>query len=174
MSTRSAVWPRDRQLMYVMHRAFRRDLDGFCGAVRRTPVTERCTWKRLADRWDLFAGILHVHHTAEHAELDPLLDACSAGFRRLAQRPDADTRAALTVRVCAAKESLKRHLDDVETGAIDCTPDFAARLVPWASYGVPREALDRVFADVGRGSRVLWLLTRGRFARREGRAFAHA
>jgi hypothetical protein len=33
--------------------------------------------------------------------------------------------------------------------------------------------LDRVFAEAGRGFWVLWLLTRGRFARRERRAFAH-
>ena len=237
MSTRSAAWPRqirlpgqaaapdgpiDMQMTYVMHHAFRRDLDGFCGAVRQTPLTERCTWKLLADRWDLFAEVLHAHHSGEddglwplleergtpddvatlramaagHAELDPLLEACAAGFRRLAQRPDADTRAALTVRVSAARESLRRHLAHEESEAIaiaqrvltsadwdrmdeeyfraGITPRYAARLVPWASYGVPREVLDRVFADVGRGFWMMWLLTRRRFARREARAFAHA
>jgi hemerythrin-like domain-containing protein len=237
MSTRSAAWPRqirlpgqaaapdgpiDMQMMYVMHHAFRRDLDGFCGAVGQTPLAERSTWKLLADRWDLFAEVLHAHHTgeddglwplleergdpddiatlrgmaAEHAELDPLLDACAAGFRRLAQRPDADTRAALTVRVCAARESLRRHLAHEESEAIaivqrvltaddwerleeehftgDVTPRQAARVVSWAAYGVPHDVLDRVFAETGRGFWVLWLLTRRRFARREARAFAHS
>jgi hemerythrin-like domain-containing protein len=237
MSTQRTAWPKqirlpgqaaapdgpiDMQMMYVMHHAFRRDLDAFAGAVRRTPVGQRRTWQLLADRWDLFAEVLHAHHTgeddglwpllerrgtsgdvatlramaAEHAELDPLLDSCAAGFRRLAQRPDADARAALAVRVCAARESLCRHLVHEETDAIaiaqrvltpeewaamdeeyfksDITPGYAARVVPWAAYGVPREVLDRVFADVGRGFWLMWLLTRRRFARREARAFRHA
>jgi hypothetical protein len=52
----------------------------------------------------------------------------------------------------------------------DVTPRHAARIVPWAAYGVPHDLLDRVFAEVGRGFWVLWLLTRRRFARRASRA----
>jgi len=47
-------------------------------------------------------------------------------------------------------------------------------LVPWAAYGVPREVLDRVFADSGLGFKLVWLATRRRFARREERAFRYA
>ncbi|MET0837718.1 MAG: hypothetical protein ABWY19_02980, partial [Marmoricola sp.] len=133
---------------------------------------------------------------AEHEEIDPLLASCAAGFRRLAQRPDADARAALAVRVCAARESLRRHLAHEETEAIaiiqrvltpeewraldeeyfqrDLTPRYAARVVPWAAYGVPREVLDRVFAEVGPGFRAIWRLTRRGFARREARTFGLA
>ena len=234
----SATWPRqlrlpgqaappegpiDLQMMYVMHHAFRRDLDLFAAAVRATPVDARGTWALLAERWELFAEVLHEHHTvedvgiwpaleelgsdedratlaameAEHGEIDPLLQGCAEGFRRLAEHADEDTRAALAVRVCAARESLRRHLAHEETEAITLiqrlltAEDWArieeehvgtdvrlgkvVRIVPWAAYGVPREALDRVFAQPGgRGFRVVWLLTRRRFARRHAQTFRFA
>jgi hemerythrin-like domain-containing protein len=238
MSATGTTWPRqlrlpgqaaapegpiDMQMMYVMHHAFRRDLDLFAAAVRATPATERATWALLADRWELFAEVLHEHHTvedvgvwpaleelgsdadratlaameAEHGEIDPLLEGCATGFRRLAERADEDARAALAVRVCAARESLRRHLAHEETEAITLiqrlltAEDWArieeehvgtdvrlgkvVRIVPWAAYGVPREALDRVFAQPGgRGFRVVWLLTRRRFARRHAQTFRFA
>ena len=55
---------------------------------------------------------------AEHGEIDPILEACAAGFARLAERPDADARAALVVRLVAGRESLARHLAHEETDAI--------------------------------------------------------
>jgi hemerythrin-like domain-containing protein len=236
VATTSSTWPRqlrlpgqvaapegpvDLRMMYVMHHAFRRDLDLFAAAVRSTPVGARATWALLADRWELFAEVLHGHHTiedvgiwpalasrgtpedlavlaameAEHDEIDPLLVGCAAGFRRLAQRADEDARAALAVRVAAARESLRRHLAHEETDAIaivqrlltqdeltrieqEAEPDLrlgrVVRIVPWAAYGVPREALDRVFAQPGgRGFRVVWRLTRRRFARRHARTFRY-
>ena len=218
--------PIDMQMMYLMHHAFRRDLDLFAAAVRGTPLGERAVWVLLAERWALFAEVLHEHHTvedtgiwpalerlgtpedrlvlvameAEHAELGPLLEGCAAGFQRLAQGTShwahEDTRAALAVRVCAARESLRRHLAHEETEAIamiqrlltaedfarieaDVAPDLGlatvARIVPWVAHGVPREALDRVFAQPGgRGTRAIWRLTRGRFARRHARTFCFA
>jgi hemerythrin-like domain-containing protein len=238
MATTSSTWPRqlrlpgqvaapegpiDMQMMYVMHHAFRRDLDLFAAAVRNTPVEERATWALLAGRWELFAEVLHEHHTvedagvwpalrrvgaeadiavldameAEHDEIDPLLEGCAAGLRRLAERVDEDTRAALAVRVCAARESLRRHLAHEETEAIaiiqrlltaedwtrieeehvggDVPFATVVRIVPWAAYGVPREALDRVFAQAGgRGFRLVWLCTRRRFARTHARTFRYA
>lgn len=237
MSTIDHTWPRqlrlpgqvaapdgpiDMRMMYVMHHAFRRDLDLFSAAVRSTPAAERGTWALLGERWALFAEALHEHHTiedvgvwpaleqlgtedevatlhameAEHSEIDPLLEGCAAGFRRLAQHADEDTRAALAVRVCAARESLRRHLAHEETEAIviiqrlltqeewtrieeENAPDLrlgqAFRLVPWAAYGVPREALERVFREPGGGGfRVIWRLTRRRFARRHARTFRFA
>jgi hypothetical protein len=241
MATTHSTWPRqlrlpgqvaapdgpiDMRMMYVMHHAFRRDLDLFSAAVRNTPVTEHATWVLLGERWELFAEALHEHHTieddgvwpaveclgtaedvatlaameAEHGEIDPLLEGCAAGLRRLAhptnQHADEDARAALAVRVCAARESLRRHLAHEETEAIAIIQRLlsaedwvriesehapavrlgkAVWLVPWAAYGVPREALDRVFNEPGgRGFRVVWRLTRRRFARRHGRTFRFA
>ena len=43
-----------------------------------------------------------------------------------------------------------------------------AAVVPWAAYGVPRDALDRVFAQTGPGFKLVWLATRERFARARG------
>jgi hemerythrin-like domain-containing protein len=234
-STRQPAWPRqlrlpgqaaapegpiDMQMMYVMHHAFRRDLDAFAIAVKQTPVAERRTWRLLADRWDLFAEVLHGHHSveddgvwpavraagapedlatmaameAEHEEIDPLLESCAAGFRRLGERADEDARAALAVRVHAARESLRRHLAHEEAEAIAIiqrvlTPtDWArieqahaaaegrrgkvVRIVPWAAHRMPREALDRVFDQPGGvGLKLIWRLTRRRFARRDAQTF---
>lgn len=215
--------PVDMQTMYVMHHGFRRDLRRFAEAVRRTPVAERATWALLHQRWELFAEVLHHHHSgedagiwpwlrercgeehlamldameAEHGEIDPLLEACAAGFRRLAEAPDEDARAALAVRVVATRDSLGRHLAHEETEAIaliqalmthaewleldekhfkdeKLTLGKVVRIVPWAAYDVPREARDRVLAEAGLPFRLVWLLTRRGFARREARAFAYA
>jgi len=133
---------------------------------------------------------------AEHAEIDPLLAACAEGFERLADHADDDVRAALAVRLVATRDSLARHLAHEETDAIailqrlmspeewlaldeeffksHLTPRLAMALVPWAAYGVPRDVLDRVFAESGLGFKLVWLVTRRRFAVREARAFRYA
>lgn len=110
--------PVDVAGMYVMHAAFRRDLDRFAAAVPATPVGERRVWRALERRWALFAGTLHKHHSAEdaglwpllreraaaagdpaavttldameaeHEQVDPLLAACAAGFAALAAGGD--------------------------------------------------------------------------------------
>lgn len=213
--------PVPMHVMYVMHHAFRRDLAAFAAAAPATPVADRDTWKALADRWALFAEVLHAHHTgedtglwpflmeradaygratleameAEHSEIDPLLDACSAGFALLADRSDEDARAALTVRLVAARESLGRHLAHEETEAIALvqqlmSPEdwhrvddehfkkghgvgYFARLVPWAAHGLSRDLRAQAFAEAGKPFEVLWWLTRRGFERRERRAFRH-
>jgi hemerythrin-like domain-containing protein len=209
------------QTMYLIHHAFRRDLDAFSEAVRNTPVDDRRTWRLLAERWELFTEVLHHHHSAEddliwpalmslgtsedvvvleamaaeHDEIDPRLAACAAGFQRLARKPDEDARRALAVRVCAARELLRRHLAHEESEAIAIlqrvlTPEqwgeietqigkrttlrYAVQVVPWVAHCIPREVLDRVFRDLDAGFRVIWLVTRRRFARREARAFKYA
>jgi hemerythrin-like domain-containing protein len=236
MTTSTNTWPTQLRLpgqaaapdgpvpmdvMYVMHHAFRRDLAAFAAAVPVTPLSDRDTWQALADRWALFAEVLHEHHTgedtgvwpflmdradaqgratltameAEHAEIDPLLEACAAGFEVLATRPDEDERAALAVRLVAARESLGRHLAHEETDAIALLQElmtpadwhrideehfkeghglgYFARLVPWAAHGLPRDVRARVFAEAGKPFEVLWWLTRRGFERRERRAFRY-
>ena len=145
---RSRAWPRqlrlpgqaaapegpiDMQTMYLMHHAFRRDLDHFVRAVRATPLGDRATWQALSARWDRFADVLHHHHEvedasiwpvlverartsgnaddertllameAEHDAIDPALDAVRAAFAKLLEHPCDDHRNALDVRTTAAR-----------------------------------------------------------------------
>lgn len=213
--------PVDMTMMYVMHHAFRRDLAAFAAAAAATPVEARATWRALAARWEVFAAALHHHHSgedaglwpllldrtddagrvtleameAEHADIDPVLTACAAGFARLAQHADSDARAALAIRLTAARVNLGRHLEHEETEAIAIIQHvltaqdweqleeehFRAGLslgevlavVPWAMHGVPAPLRRSVFGVTGRAYHVMWLLTRRGFARREAVAFAY-
>jgi hypothetical protein len=213
--------PVDMFMMYVMHHGFRRDLTAFAAAAGATPVQARSTWQALAARWELFAEVLHHHHSgedaglwpalmeradedgrrvleameAEHAQIDPILQSCAAGFERLAHHEDEDARAALAVRLCAAKESLGRHLEHEETEAIaiiqqvltdqdwhdieeqhfrkDTSFGQLLSIVPWCAHGVPGPLRREVFAKTGKATQVLWQLTRRGFERRERTAFAY-
>ncbi len=136
--------PIDMTMMYVMHHAFRRDLEAFATAAGTTPASDRRAWQAMAERWEIFSSALHHHHSgedaglwpalmdradeegratleameAEHSEIDPILEACAAGLQRLAEHPDDDARAALAVRLVAARERLAEHLKHEETEAI--------------------------------------------------------
>jgi hypothetical protein len=140
--------PADMTMMYVMHHAFRRDLDRFTAAVAATPVADRATWQALAARWDRFFTVLHHHHSVEdlyiwpflleradarerttleameeeHGHIDPLLAAVADAFIALAgDRPPSgaeDVRAGLKVRMAATRDLLGRHLEHEETEAI--------------------------------------------------------
>ena len=213
--------PCDFTMMYVLHHAFRRDLAAFVSAAQRTPVTDRATWSALSERWGLFATMLHHHHSgedaglwplllersgpddvatleameAEHAEIDPILSSCAQGFALLAAHCDPEARAALVVRLTAARESLARHLAHKETEALAIaqrvmTQDNLERLekehfrpglsfaqvvvlVSWAAYGVPAQLRQEAFAKAPAAQEVLWRLTRGRFEQRERAAFRY-
>ena len=213
--------PLDMTAMHVMHHGFRRDLRDFAQATQVTPVGDRVAWRALHDRWDLFAEVLHHHHTGEdaglwpvlreraagaevetlhameteHGEIDPLLASCAAGFMRLAEYADDDTRAALAVRVTAARERMGHHLRHEETEAIVLAQTYltgdewtaievehfrsgvsvrmAARLVPWAAYELPSDVLRRVLGGADPGFRLLHRLTRRGFAKRHAVAFRH-
>lgn len=213
--------PVDMYMMYVMHHAFRRDLAKLTEAAQHTPAGDRVAWRLLQHRWGLFAEALHGHHSgedaglwplllergtevdvatleameSEHAEFEPLLEACEHGFARMAEHADDDARAALAVRLAATRQCLARHLEHEETGAIpiiqrvltqedwerldeevfkeDLSPGKVVRIVPWAADGLSREVLDEVFAKAGFGFKLVWLATRGRYARRQARAFRH-
>lgn len=213
--------PVDMTLMYVMHHGFRRDLAAFAAAAQATPASDRATWQALARRWATFAMVLHHHHSgedagvwptllertddagrsvlaameAEHAEIDPALEACGAGFARLAAQADEDARAALAVRLAATREALARHLEHEETEAIaiiqtvltdaewqamdkeyfqkNASLSVITTLVPWALHGLDAATLDTIMAHATVPHRVMWALTRGGFARREREAFRY-
>ena len=213
--------PVDMFMMYLMHHAFRRDLTAFAAAVPHTPVDDLVTWQALADRWTLFAEALHHHHSgedawlwpalldvaadtdrgtleameAEHEDIDPLLEAAAAGFDRMAAGGGEDERAALAVRLVAARECLGRHLVHEETDAMRVLQEHFSQadwdaldekfregvtfrkvvaLVPWALHGVPSAALPDLFARTGSAHHVIWRLTHRRFARAERRTFRYA
>ena len=213
--------PVDMTMMYLMHHAFRRDLAAFAGAAPLTPVADRRAWAALAARWELFATALHHHHRGEdreiwprlvertddagrlvlramedeHAEIDPILDACADGFALLASHPDDDARAALAVRLVAGRERLGEHLRHEETEAIaiiqrvftateweeldeslkqGVTFRQVVALVPWVLHEVPGPVRRQLFAQPGGGMhRLIWNLTRRSFDRRERVAFGH-
>lgn len=139
---------------WSMHFGFRRDLAAFARAVGRTPVEDRATWRALDRRWQVFATILHNHHTgevsgiwpllleradaagdadartvveamaAEHAGIDSLLGACGAGFRRLAAVSDAGAREALAVDLAATADHLGGHLAHEERDGMRVVQEY--------------------------------------------------
>lgn len=144
----TAEGPHDQTGMYVMHHAFRRDLDDFVAAVRNTPLGEAETWQALGRRWATFDEILHHHHQiedasiwpvllahadaagsaedratleameAEHSVIDPALAGCRTGFADLLGHPCAEHRDALESRLSALRESLAEHLRHEEADAL--------------------------------------------------------
>lgn len=215
--------PVDMYMMYVMHFGFRRDLAAFAAAAAATPVGDHRTWSALAERWELFATVLHHHHSgedsglwpllmertddagravlaameAEHDQIDPILASCAEGFATLAAAAGEDARNALVVRLCAGKESLARHLAHEETEAIAIVQRVLSQAewtqleeehfrpkeinlalvlsgVPWVAYGLPPVGRQKLLAEAPAVNKLIWMLTRGRFARRERRTFRYA
>lgn len=214
--------PVDMTMMYVMHHAFRRDLAAFAAAAEATPVADRESWAALAARWELFATALHHHHSGEdaglwpllseratdeeravlramedeHTEIDPILEACADGLRRLAARADEDVRAALAVRLVAARERLGHHLRHEETEAIAILQRVITNaewealeeqhfkqglslrqvtaLVPWVLDELPDGVRRDLFAQPGGAvHRLLWLVSRRGHQRRKATAFRY-
>jgi hemerythrin-like domain-containing protein len=100
--------PVDLAGMYLMHRAFRRDLAAFADVVPTVAVHDGARWSLLERRFAFFGMVLHKHHhgedialwpllaergadravlhalEAEHAGLGPLLTAVTEGLHTLA------------------------------------------------------------------------------------------
>lgn len=144
----TAEGPHDQTGMYVMHHALRRDFAKFAAAVENTPISEHAVWRALEARWLVLADVLHHHHSAEDADLWPLLHqhaqragteedlatladmeaehgrldaALTAGreaFSAMSEHPCADHRNALEIRLSAAREALVEHLAHEETQAL--------------------------------------------------------
>jgi hemerythrin-like domain-containing protein len=131
--------PVDLAGMYLMHRAFRRDLDAFAGVVPTVAVGDRARWALLARRFEFFGTVLHKHHhgedvalwpllaergadravldalEAEHAGIDPLLTAAGEDLRALtAGTGDAATRDRLAATTARLRDGLTAHLGHEE------------------------------------------------------------
>ena len=220
-----AAGPHDQTGMYVMHHAFRRDLTAFEAAVRNTPVGDAATWRALQARWARFGDVLHHHHEiedvsiwpvllrhadvlgdeaatrtltameAEHAEIDPALAACTAGFAAMVEHPCADHRNALDVHVTTTRVALGEHLAHEETEALPflqrvmTADEFAGTeraaqagypmrmvpfLVPWVAAGLPDDVTARILHDAGAAYALVLRVFRPRFTKAEARAFRYA
>jgi hypothetical protein len=145
----------------------------------------------------------------EHAEIDPLLAACAEGFAEMAaadqsaEQPGADgtaadTRAALEIRLVAARERLDRHLAHEERDAIALIQRYlppadwhvldariqrtysateALAVLPWVLYDLPIAGRDRLLTTSSGAAALLiaWrLLLRMQFERRQRRTFRYA
>ncbi len=158
----------------LVYHGLRRDLAAFSEAVPATPVEDRQAWAALERRWDVLATVLRHHPGgwAQDADLRRSLGACGPAFARLRGHPDPGARAALSVRLAAAREGLARHPPDEHGGGpVPARP--SRDLVPWVLAGVPPGAQEDLLVAGGPRFRLRWWLTRGRFARLEARAFAH-
>jgi hemerythrin-like domain-containing protein len=127
--------PVDIAPMYVIHRAFRRDLDAFAGVVPTVPVADRARWSLVARRFGFFGTVLHKHHhgedvalwpllaerggdpavldalAAEHAGIDPLLASAREDLQSLADGTgDTTTRDRLAGTTAQLRDGLKAHL----------------------------------------------------------------
>ena len=127
--------PIDIAPMYLMHRAFRRDLHAFADVVPTVDVTDRARWGRVARRFDFFGTVLHKHHhgedralwpllaergadptvlaalEGEHAGIDPLLTSASADLTALAAGTgDEATRRRLARTTVSLRDGLCAHL----------------------------------------------------------------
>jgi hemerythrin-like domain-containing protein len=143
-----AEGPIDHTGMYVMHHAIRRDLANLVAATAQTPPGDRTTWENLAHYWQLFAELLHHHHTAEddhywpvladaanrrgtesdrsvvaamaaeHGAIDPVLAACRAGFQDVQVQPSRERVDVLHQRLEVARRVISDHMAHEERDAL--------------------------------------------------------
>jgi len=132
---------------------------------------------------------------AEHDLIDPLLAACAAGFGAMAQAPGSATRHQLADTTEAARDTLSAHMGHEETEALPLVQSLLSAegwervekaagegksasdlrfLVPWVADGLSPVQLEAAFRSVGQALRVLLVLTRRGYARRERVAFRYA
>jgi deazaflavin-dependent oxidoreductase (nitroreductase family) len=127
--------PVDVSGMYLMHRAFRRDLAAFADVVPTIGPTDSARWALVERRVAFFGTVLHKHHhgedialwpllaergadpavlealEAEHAGIDPLLATISAGLHALAAGGgDEATRDQVASCAVRLRDALGAHL----------------------------------------------------------------
>ncbi|WP_432947756.1 SRPBCC family protein [Kribbella sp. CA-253562] len=220
----TAEGPIDLSAMFVMHHGFRRDLRDLVVAVPRTPLADAEVWAALDRRWRGMATALHHHHRveddalwppllerveivgdvtaretlkamdAEHALLDPMVQACTDGFRAMVEAPDAAVRDRLTDDLADTREVLLQHLAHEEADAMPLVQrylsvagwaDFEAAArkeygladigfaVPWSILEIPTDQFEIAYAHGGGMVRAMLALTRRRFEREHRVAFRH-
>src|SRR4051812_6313301 len=146
------VGPVDLAGMYLMHRAFRRDLNLFADVAGTVPTANRPRWRRLARRFRLFASALHKHHhgedvglwpllaergadravldalEAEHAVIDPQLASVTADLHALAAGTgDAETRDRLARTTVELRDALHAHLAHEESDGMTLVQQHLAQ-----------------------------------------------
>jgi iron-sulfur cluster repair protein YtfE (RIC family) len=141
------------------------------------------------------ADLAEVHAMSEeHAGIDPLLTAIAEGFVGVVDHPCEEHRNALDIRITGLREVLADHLvheegvvlplvqrvmthDEFQAVEAAIGKSYPVRDIPfilgWAMHGLPEEAQERMYAVAGGGYRVMHRLVRGRFERREARAFRY-
>jgi hemerythrin-like domain-containing protein len=132
--------PVDLAAMYLMHRAFRRDLTLFAQVADVVPTADRKRWQLVAQRFDCFFTVLHKHHSgedgalwpllaergadasvldaleAEHAVIDPLLASVTADLAALADGSGDETAHARLARTTVElRDALTAHLAHEES-----------------------------------------------------------
>ncbi|GAB2478546.1 hemerythrin domain-containing protein [Jatrophihabitans fulvus] len=152
-------------------------------------------WPRLRERADADELAVLAAMEDEHSRIDPLLASCADGFTHLAGHADENVRTALVVRLTATRDALGRHLAHEETDALpllqrvlsveewheidergfkkDLTLRQVLRIVPWAGHRLDPETQAVALRQAGAAFRLVWRLTRRRWARDERQAFAH-
>ncbi len=166
-----AEGPIDHNGMYVMHFAFRRDLADLVGAAARTPVEDNATWTKLRDYFDLFAELLHHHHTAEdahlwpalagavgahgtpadrscisamedeHAAIGPALDRCRQGLQALLADPSLSRRDDLHGRLADARDIIEGHMSHEESETLP----LVSRVMDPATYAEVERRVGRSY-----------------------------
>jgi hemerythrin-like domain-containing protein len=141
--------PVDMAGMYLMHRAFRRDLRLFAQVADVVPLSDRARWQLVARRFEFFATVLHKHHSgedralwpllaergadmtvldaleAEHAVIDPLLTSVGADLRAMADGSgDESTRVRLAATALELRDALMAHLAHEESDGISLVQQY--------------------------------------------------
>lgn len=147
--------PLDLTMMFVVHRAFRRDLDNFAAATVRTPLQDRASWAALDKRWQLFSSSLHHHHSVEDDRLWPALEAGAEAASRGGRGEDG-ARELLTA-MAAEHGTIDPLLAAVADGfrRLAAAPDDDARAALAVRAAAAREQLGRHLAHEERDALAL-------------------
>jgi len=156
-------------------------------------------WPYLMDRADPEERATLEAMEEEHSHIDPLLTACREALTTLAGAREgadvADVRNALRVRMSATRDALAHHLRHEESGAMAILqrhmtqedweaiekkhfspkehPEKISFMLCWLAEEMPDAQREEAFAEAGPPMKVLWLLLRGGWRRRELRAFKY-